>query len=246
MSVTLDTTTVDAQGRRATAEAEALAHEVPGTRRRPLWALFGAGAGASALAATFVGMPSDISEEDWSSGVAVIDQLERGGYHVAFVLGMISIGLLLVAAAGWKRWAERSAPDDLAARTIGTALGATAAINIVGYSMAGSMALYLPGGVDEGWLSREALFANFTYLDFGLLFGWWGAFVAAICVAVLSFRRAANRVFPRWMGVVSVILCLPAFLMGVAMPLPGMVGFTMPIWLVMISLGLFFSRKARV
>ena len=109
---------------------------------------------------------------------------------------------LFVAATGWKRWAEQRAPRDLAARTIGTALAATATINIIFTCLAGSMALYLPGGTDEGWLSREGIFVNYTLLDFGQLLGWWGAVVAAVCVATLSLRR--NRVLPRWMGVVSI------------------------------------------
>jgi hypothetical protein len=216
----------------------------PTARRRPTWPLFGAAAGVSALAATFIGMPSDLSEEEYNAGVDVIDSLERGGFHVAFILGMLSIGFLLVAASGFRRWAERVAPDDLAARTIGSGLQVTAAVNVIGYSLAGAMALYLPGGTDAGWLSREGMFANFNYLDFGLLFGWWGAFVAAVCVAVLSFKR--GRVLPRWMGVVSVVLCLPPLVLGVAMPLPGFVGLTMPIWLAVVSLGLMFSKKAHV
>ena len=64
--------------------------------------------------------------------------------------------------------------------------------------LAGSMALYLPGGADDGTLSREGMFVNYTLLDFGQLLGWWGAVVGAVCVSTLALRR--NHVLPRWMG----------------------------------------------
>lgn len=240
MTTTIDPTDLDP---RPTADGSGAPAERAGTghRGRSRWPLVGAGAGAAAFVATLAGMSNDLTEEEWTIGVDVIDSLDRGGYHVAFVLGLVSVGLLLVASSGWRRWAERHAPDSLAARTIPTALGATAAINVIGYSLMGSMALYLPGGTDEGTLSREAVFVNFTFLDFGVLLGWWGGMVAAACVVALSLGRA--RALPRWMGVVSILLMLPPFLMGVIMALPGMPGFTMPIWLVVISLGMAFSRK---
>ena len=176
-------------------------------------------------------------------GVAALDHVTRGGYYVSFLLGLVAFASLFVASSGWKRWAEQRAPRDLAARTIGTALGATATINVIFTCLAGSMALYLPGGTDHGWLSDEAIFVNYTLLDFGQLLGWWGAVVAAVCVATLALRR--NRVLPRWMGVVSVIMPLPALALAVGIGLPGLVGLTMPIWLVIISIGLVFSRTAK-
>jgi hypothetical protein len=210
---------------------------------RGRWPIFGALAGLTAFFGALAGMPGNLTEEDYQSGVAVLDKLERGGFHVAFILGLVSVGALLLAAAGWRRWAERNAPDDIAAGTISNALTATAAVNLIGYSLMGAMALYLPGGVDENWLSDEAMFTNFAYLDFGVLFGWWGAAVAAFCVAWLSFR--SDRVLPRWMGVVSVLLLLPPVLMAIGMSLPGMPGFTMPIWLTIVSLGMLRSKFVR-
>lgn len=227
--------------------AIAAAPDVEGepTRRtagRGRWALAGAAGAIAAFASIGVSMPT-LTEEQASQGVDVIDELDRSGYHLGFVLGLVGIACLLVAAQGWRRWAEERAPDSTAARLVGQGLATTATVNIAFVCLMGSMALYLPGGPDEGWLSREAIFTNFTLLDFGALLGWWGAALSAGSVAVLAFGR--RKVLPRWMGVVSVVLLVPPLAMAAAMGLPGFVGFAMPIWLVAISLGMAFGTAGR-
>jgi hypothetical protein len=214
----------------------------PVARGRARWPLFGVAGGALGFVSALAAISNGLSEDDYDLGLPVLDKLHRGGYHVSFVTGLLAVGMLFVAATGWKRWAEQRAPRDLAARTIGNALTATATVNIIFACLAGSMALYLPGGTDEGSLSREGIFVNYSMLDFGQLLGWWGGAVAAVCVATLAFRR--NRVLPRWMGVVSVLLLLPPIALAAATALPGFVGLTMPIWLIVMSIGLVFSRTA--
>ncbi len=210
---------------------------------RAKWPLFGVVAGVTGYVSAVAALSNGVTEEDARAGADVIGQLERAPYHVAFLTGLVSVAALFVVAAGWRRWAERNAPDDLAARIVGTAIGATAAINVIFTCLAGSMALYLPGGTDHGWLSNDGMFVNYTLLDFGSLLGWWGTFVAAGCVATLALRR--RRVLPRWMGVLSVVLMAPPLLFGAVTALPGFVGLTMPIWIVVTSIGLVFSRTAR-
>lgn len=210
---------------------------------RARWPLFGVLAGVAGFGSAIAALGNGVTEEDAQRGVGVIDALERGPFHVSFALGLVSIVALFLAAAGWRRWAERTAPDSLAARTIGTAIAATATINVVFVALAGSMAIYLPGGSDAGWLSNEAIFVNFTLLDFGSLLGWWGVAVAALCASALSFGQ--SRVLPRWMGVASLVLLAPPVLIGLTTGLPGLVGLTMPIWLVALSVGLMLSRTAR-
>lgn len=207
---------------------------------RATWPIAGAVAGVASLVAAMAGLGS-LTEEQYLEGVGVVDQLDRGGYYISFVLGLIGVGALFMAAAGWRRWAQHRAADDLAAGTIATALTATATVNIIGYSLAGALALYLDGGMDERTMSDESLFVNFAYLDFGTLFGWWGAVLAAGCVAFLAFRR---RILPRWMGVVSVVTMAVPVGFGLFTALPGMPGLIMPLWLIAISLGMVFSRTA--
>ncbi|MCU1370567.1 MAG: hypothetical protein JWO77_1761 [Ilumatobacteraceae bacterium] len=246
MTTTANTTTTTAPASIGhdgpVAQAAPVASPDHAAPRGARWPLFGAVAAVTGFASVVVSMPT-LSEEDYASGVQVIDQLEPGGYHVGFVLALVSVGCLLAASSGWKRWAEQRVPDSLAGRTLAQGLAATATINVIFACLMGSMALYLPGGTDAGWLSDEAIFTNFTLLDFGTLLGWWGAAASAVCVAVLSLGRA--RALPRWMGVVSIILLLPAVGMAVGMGLPGFVGFTMPIWLLAVSIGMIFSRTAR-
>ena len=216
-------------------------HAARRTTGRPTWPIFGIVAGVAGWASAALALTT-VTEEQAQEGVGVLDHLSRGTYYASFLLGIVASASLFVAATGWKRWAEQRAPRDLAARTIGTALAATATINVIFACLAGSMALYLPGGANEDLLSRESQLVNYTLLDFGQLLGWWGAVVAALCAASLGLRR--NRVLPRWMGVVSLIAPLPGIVMAAAISLPGFVGLTMPIWLVVISIGLVFSRTA--
>lgn len=209
---------------------------------RARWPLAGAVAGITGLAASLLAI-QNLTEEQYGLGVDVVDELDRGGYHAGFLIGLISCAALLVAAAGWRRWANRVAPESLAAGYVASGLTATATINVIGFSLMGSMALYLPGGMDEGWLSTEGIFANFTYLDFGALLGWWTTLFAAGAVAFIAFGKA--RLLPRWMGVVSILLCLPPVIFAVTVALPGFAGLTMPLWLTVISLGMAFSRTAK-
>lgn len=210
-------------------------------RGRRRWPLFGVGAGVSGLAAALLAAPPDLVR-DGPTGVAILDQLDRGDHHLAFLLGLLSNSCLLVASTGWKRWADERAGDDLAARTIPTALAATAAVNVIGVTMAGSLALRLPGGADHGQLAPEGQLANLHVLELGLLVGWWTTVVAALCVASLAFR--GRGVLQRWMGVVSVVLVLPAIGTAVVTALPGLAGLTMPVWLVVISAGMMLSPSA--
>ena len=83
----------------------------PVRRGRPRWPLFGAAGAVAAFVAVIFSMPT-LTEEEYSSGIDVVDQLERGGYHIAFILGLVSVACLLVAASGWRRWAELPRPSS--------------------------------------------------------------------------------------------------------------------------------------
>ena len=242
MSVTFSSpparTGIDGQA----APQPAPAPEAPTARGRARWPLWGAAGGILGLVASFVSYPA-LEEEDWTKGPEVVDKLEAGHYRVGFILGLLAIGCLMIAAAGWRRWAEARAPRDLAARIVGQGLALTATVMVIFYGIVGSMGLYTKGGVEYGeTMSKEGIFVNHTLLDFGVLLGWWGAAAAAVAVAVMAFRT--QRLLPRWMGVVSILFLLPPVGMALATSLPGLVGFFLPLWLAVISLGMVFSKVA--
>ena len=214
----------------------------PGTApRRATWALWGVAAGVAGLVATMLSDQSgSLAEEDYLIGAAVVDKLESGPYHVGVVAGFACVVALLFTAAGWRRWASRTAPDSLAARVVSMAMVASAGAMMIGYGMKGSMAVYLPGGMDHDGMSQEGLYSLFMFLDLGAWMVWWGGVVAALALVWLAFRE---RLLPRWMGVVSVLFAAVPLGFLTLTGLPGMAAVT-SLWLVVVSVGLVFSRRA--
>ncbi len=208
--------------------------------RRPTWALWGAVAGAAGFVATFLTDQSgQLQEADYLTGGAVVDKLESAPYHVGVVAGFVCVLALLVAAAGWRRWAARTAPDSLAARVVSMAFVASAGAMMIGYGLKGSMSVYLPGGMDHDIMSQEGLYSIFMFLDLGAWMVWWGGTVAALASVWLAFRE---RLLPRWVGVVSVLFAgLPLAVLA-ATGLPGLPALS-TIWLTVVSVGLAVSRR---
>ena len=216
---------------------------VPATShpQRRLWALWGVAAGVLGIVATLLTDPSQggVDEEAVRRGAELIDQLDRTPYHIGVVAGFFTVLCLLVTAAGWQRWAAGVAPQSLAARVMWLALTASAGAMMLGYGFKGSLAVYLNGGMDEGSHAREGLYAVYMFLDFGPYVAWWGAAVAAAAMAWLSLRE---RYLPRWIGAVSGLFALVPAAFLVATGLPGFPGVIDQAWLVIVSLGVFFSR----
>lgn len=209
------------------------------------WPIAGIVAGVATIgSAQAVLSTGGLSKEEANLGVGAVELLDRGGYHVGFVFGLVAIGSLMVAAAGWKRWAEDRAPRDLAARIISQGLALTATVMTIFVGFTGAMALYLPGGTDEGWQPAAHLYHLFSMLDFGILLAWWGAAMSAGCVAAVSLR--ADRLLPRWMGIVSVVLLIMPVGLALATGLPGLVGLFMPVWLVVLSIGMTRPSAHRI
>ncbi len=210
---------------------------------RAIWPLAGVLAGVAGFVGGLAAIGGSTTKEDANIGVDVIDKLERGQYHVAFIAGIVTVIALLFASAGWRRWADERGIRKLGGRVIGAGMVATAAVHLIGTASAGSLSIYMPGGSDEGWLSRDALFVHYTLLDFGMLLAWWGVLASALGVATLAFGR--RRVLPRWMGVTSIVLMLPPVAAGLATGLPGLPGLVMPIWLTIVSIGMVVSKTAK-
>ncbi|MGE0539397.1 MAG: hypothetical protein AB7R89_04400 [Dehalococcoidia bacterium] len=213
------------------------AHGAVATAASNRWALWGVPAAVLGFAGLMV-TPDYAGLE--TTGAGVIEQLDRGGYHLGIVLGIAAALCMLITAAGWQRWGARVAPDSLAARLVPMAFAASAALMMLGYGFMGSLAVYLPGGMDDGTFPTEGLYSVFMFLDFAPYIAWWGAAFAAIGIAWLSLRE---RSLPIWIGVVSALFALiPIAFMSIT-GLPGFPGVVDPLWLLIVSAGMALRRN---
>jgi hypothetical protein len=209
---------------------------------RAMWPWWGAAAGLLGAVATGIDPQSGLSPEDRALGASVVEQVDRAGYHIGAVLGFAAVGCLIVTAVGWWRWAGAVAPASLAARTVAGGMLASAGALILGYGFKGSMAVYLPGGINDDEFPAEGLYALFMINDLAPYMAWWGVAVAAGAVAWLALRE---RYLPRWMGVVSVLALLPPLALLALSGLTGLPGATAPVWLAVVSVGMAVRRSDR-
>jgi hypothetical protein len=207
------------------------------TGRRNLWALWGVPAAILGFASSFITASYD--GLDTTTGPQIIEQLDRSNYHLGIVLGIGAALCLLITAAGWQRWAAQQTGDSLAARLVPLAFTASAGAMMLGYGFMGSLAVYLPGGMDEEYHAAEGLYSVFMFLDFAPFIAWWGAAFAAIGIAWLSLRE---RTLPLWFGIVSALFALiPIGFMSIT-GLPGFPGVIDPLWLLILSAGMAIRR----
>jgi hypothetical protein len=212
--------------------------DLAATGRRNYWALWG-------IPAAVLGFGGLMATPDYggleANGAGVIEQIDRGGYHLGIVLGMAAAFCMLITAAGWQRWGARVSPESLAARLAWMAFAASAALMTFSYGFMGSLAVYLPGGIDDGTFPAEGLYSVFMFLDFAPFIAWWGAAFAAIGIAWLSLRE---RSLPLWIGVVSALFALIPIGVVFATGLPGFPGVVDPLWLLVVSAGMALRRSA--
>ena len=208
--------------------------------RRNRWALWGAAAGVFGGVATLLPAKVNVQKANAHTTAAVIANLHRWPYQVSVVAGFAAVTCLLVAAAGWRRWAEHRAPGSLAASVVSKAFGATAGAMMIAYGFAGALAVYLHGGIDAKMFSPQGLFSLYMILDFGPFIAWWGVTVAAAALVYAAFREG---LVPRWVGVASIAYVLIAVLPLVFTGLPGMPGVIGPFWLAAVSVGAARSRR---
>jgi hypothetical protein len=194
------------------------------------------------IVATMVTDVRPDGKRDGSSLVtpADMESLSRSSYHVGVVTGYLTVAALLVLAAAWRRSVETRYADSVAARVVANGLVAAAGALMLGYGFKGAMAVYLPGGSDEGGYGPDGLFVYYMLNDFGSFIGWVGVTVAAGAVAWLSLRE---RVISRWIGVVSVVAVLLPLGLLLATGLPGFPGVVGGLWLTVASLGLAFGKS---
>ena len=211
-------------------------NEMPSGWRWPLWGVAAGVLGSIGHLLTV----ADPSDGQRAAGTAVVDALDRTGYHVGVVAGMFAVFCLLVFAAGWRRWASAAAPASLAASVVTQALVASAGAMILGYGFKGGLAVYLEGGIDEGMYPAESLLTLFMFDDFAPFIAWYGVAMAAAAVGWLSLRE---RRLPLWLGAVSAVFALVPVGVLVATGLPGFPGVVGPLWLILAGGGLALALR---
>lgn len=214
-------------------------HSAPARDKNNRWALWGAAAALLGAVATL--LPGKVNPQVSNDRLtaAVIDSLHRWTYHVAVVAGFSAVFCLLLFAAGWRRWVTDRVPTSLAANVAPSALGASAAAMMIGYGLLGSLAVYLPGGIDQHAFAHSSLLSIYMVVDFAPFVAWWGVAIAAAAVTAVCFRE---HIFARWIGIFSAIVVALAVIPMVVTGLPGMPGLVGPLWLLIVSVAQAISR----
>jgi hypothetical protein len=204
------------------------------------WPLIGTAAGITGFVATIV---TDIHVNgDERATAALVDDISRGTAHISLVAGFITVTLLVVLTAAWRRHVEPRVAGSTAARVVSGGILLSAAALALGYGWKGSLAVYLDGGLNgsEGGFDREGLYILYVLNDFGSFVGWLGVVIALGAIAWMSLRE---RTVSRWIGFVSLVPVLAVTVMGASTGLPGFPGIAGPPFLAIVFAGLAFGKS---
>jgi len=206
------------------------------------WPLWGAAAGVLGYIGHLITDDNPVSNDRRLSVEEVVASLDREQFHVGVVAGILAVFCLLVFTAGWRRWANRQAKESLAASVVALAMTASAGAMILGYGFKGALAVYLPGGMDDGSHTVDGLYSLFMFLDFAPYIAWYGVAMAAAAMTWFSLKE---RQLPVWIGVLSAIFVIVPFGFLVATGLPGFPGVVDPLWLIVTSSGLAWTLRGQ-
>lgn len=211
------------------------------TTGRGRWPLVGTVAGITGIVATLALdlHPTQLSP-DTAYSQDVVGLVSSGKAHASIVLGYVTVALLLVLAAAWRRHVEPRALASTAARVVPLGLTAAAGALSLGYGWRGALGLYGSGGSEEGSFDEAGLYVLFVLNDFGAYIGYLGVTVAAGAVVWMSLRE---RLISRWIGIFSILPILPVVVTVAAFGLPGFPGVSSGLWLVVTFTGLAFGRS---
>lgn len=222
-------------------EAAGLTADHLESSKRSRWPLIGIAAGITGFVATLI---TDI-HVDIGTGQAsadVIGEMSRTKAHASLVVGYLTVVLLIVLAATWRRHVEARVAASTAARVVSNGLLLSAAVLTLGYGWKGAMAVYLPGGLNgkSGGFDREGLYIMYVMNDFASYIGWLGVTIALGAIAWMAFR---DRTVSRWIGVVCLVPVLAVTAFAVATGLPGFPGVVSPPFMAIAFTGLAFGKS---
>ena len=204
--------------------------------KRSRWPLIGVAAGITGFVATLV---TDLHPSD-NATIDIVDKVSQGKAHASIIAGYVTVALLVVLAAAWRRHVEPRVANSTAARVVSNGFLLSAAALTLGYGWKGAMAVYLPGGMDAGMFDKEGLYVLYMLNDFGSFIGWLGVTIAFGAIAWMAFR---DRTVSRWIGAVALVpvLAVTAFTVGTG--LPGFPGVVSPVFMVVAFAGLAFGKS---
>jgi hypothetical protein len=211
------------------------------TEGRSRWPLFGAAAGLLGFVAT---MPLDgrdgVAAENVKLTHDLFVDLNPAIYRASMIVGYISVALLLVMAANWRRRVEHRLPGSTAAHLVPLGLVASAAGLTYGFAWKGALGNYIPGGMEDKYFDDQGLAVYFMLNDFGSFIGWLGVVVAAGAIAYMGLRE---RTVSRWIGAISLLPVIQTTVMVAGLGVPGVQGLLAGIWLFVACLGLTFGKS---
>jgi hypothetical protein len=217
-------------------EATGLAADRLNASKRGRWPLVGVAAGITGFVATLV---TDLHPAN-DATIDIVDKVSQGKAHASIIAGYVTVALLVVLASAWRRHVEPRVASSTAARVVSNGVLISAAALTLGYGWKGAMAVYLPGGMDEGSFDKEGLYVLYMLNDFGSFIGWLGVTIAFGAIAWMAFRE---RTVSRWIGAAACVPVLAVTAFTVASGLPGFPGVVSPLFLVITFTGLAFGKS---
>jgi hypothetical protein len=216
---------------------------VPSRTRRERWPLLAAAAGLAGVVSTLVLDGRTLGDEGATLDPQLFVDLDPLTFRLSMIIGYLTVVLLLVLAATWRRRVEPLLPDSTAAHLVPLGLVSSAAGLAYGYGWKGALGNYLPDSYAPTAFDDTGLYVYYVLNDFGAWIGWLGVVVAAGAVAVLGLRE---RAVPRWLGLFALLPVLQTTVMVAGLGVPGVPALLGPTWLALTGLGLYFSRSAIV
>lgn len=216
---------------------------VPPRTRRERWPLVAAAAGVTGFVSIMVLDGRTLGDEGATLDHQLFVDLDPLTYRLSMVVGYLTVVLLLVLAAIWRRRVEPILPDSTAAHLVPLGLVSSAAGLAYGYGWKGALGNYLPSSFEPKAFDDTGLYVYYVLNDFGAWIGWLGVVVAAGAMAVMGLRE---RAVPRWLGLVALVPVLQTTAMVAGLGVPGVPALLGPIWLAVTGVGLYLSRSAIV
>lgn len=206
------------------------------TRRFTAWPLWGAAAGVLGLVSSVVTdeRAGNTSDPEYTVTVADMAPLDHTMFRIGGFLGYLTVILLIVFVALWRRQVEQRFSWSVGAGVVTTGLTVSAAALTLAYGWKAALGNYLHGAMEEGTYDDQGLLVYYVMNDFSPYIGWFGALVAAGGFGWMAFReRLVSRVLGGFAAFLAVGLLVAVGVTGVpGLPFAASIGMALGgVWL---------------